>query len=76
MERDPGDMTTLARRLASAAEELLLAVKGMDDLGWTTDSYSRTHLRDVASCLKSSATRIATQHGGADPWGEATGHAP
>ncbi|WP_439674028.1 hypothetical protein [Embleya sp. MST-111070] len=76
MKRAPGDMTALARRLASAADELLLAVKGMDDLGWTTDSYSRSHLRDVASCLQVSATRIASLQGGTDLRDETTGRAP
>ncbi|MFI6978836.1 hypothetical protein ACIBSV_09575 [Embleya sp. NPDC050154] len=63
MEQDAGDMAALAKRLAAAAEQLLLAVKGMDDLGWSTDSYSRSHLHDVASCLSSSATRIAALQG-------------
>lgn len=75
MERDPGDMTALARRLAAAAEQLLLAVKGMDDLGWSTDSYSRSHLRDVASCLTDSATRIAALHGRAGSHDDTAGHA-
>ncbi|WP_406289379.1 hypothetical protein [Embleya sp. NBC_00896] len=76
MERDPGDMAALAGRLTAAAEQLLLAVKGMDDLGWSTDSYSRSHLRDVASCLASSATRIAALHRGRDPWNDAAEQAP
>ncbi|WP_424639459.1 hypothetical protein [Embleya sp. AB8] len=76
MERDPGDMAALAGRLAAAAEQLLLAVKGMDDLGWSTDSYSGAHLRDVASCLTNSATRITALHRGRDPWNDAAGHAP
>ncbi|OPC77850.1 hypothetical protein B4N89_36925 [Embleya scabrispora] len=76
MERDPGDMATLAQRLTSAAEELLLVVKGMDDLGWSTDSYSRSHLRDVASSLKSSAARIAARHLDTDARSNAIGHTP
>jgi hypothetical protein len=75
MERDPEDMTALARRLADVAEQLLLAVKGMDDLGWSTDSYSRSHLRDVASCLTNSATRIAALHGRPGTHHDAAGHA-
>ncbi|MGW1997670.1 hypothetical protein [Embleya sp. NPDC001921] len=75
MERDPGDMAALAKRLAAAAEQLRLAVKGMGDLGWTTDSYNRSHLRDIASCLTNSATRIAARHGLPGTRSTAAGHA-
>ncbi|MFJ8745439.1 hypothetical protein ACIRL2_39485 [Embleya sp. NPDC127516] len=75
MEPDPADMAALAKRLAAAAEQLLLAVKGMDDLGWTTDSYNRSHLRDIASCLTNSATRIAALHGLHGSRDDAAGHA-
>ncbi|WP_331773094.1 hypothetical protein OG948_57745 (plasmid) [Embleya sp. NBC_00888] len=75
MEPDPADMAALAKRLAAAADQLLLAVKGMDDLGWSTDSYNRSHLRDIASCLSSSAARITALQGGPGPRDDAPGRA-
>lgn len=67
MERDPQELAALTGRLAAAARQLRLVVRAMDDLGWSTDTYSRHHLRHLADCLDDTARQIAALSAPPDP---------
>lgn len=71
MGRGHQDVGALAREMAEIAGRLASVVKAMDDLGWTTDSYSRRHLRGVVDSLRGCAARIAASQNGRTPGGEA-----
>ncbi|WP_436775952.1 hypothetical protein [Yinghuangia sp. YIM S09857] len=69
MDHDPQALAALTRQLTAAAGQLRLAVRTMDDLGWTTDSYGRHHLRHLADCLEDTARQAAAllRHAGPPP---------
>ncbi|MGW0658437.1 hypothetical protein [Streptodolium elevatio] len=59
MDHDPQALAALKRQLAAAAGQLRLAVRAMDDVGWSTDSYGRHHIRHLADSLDDTARQIA-----------------
>ncbi|WTW92001.1 hypothetical protein OG216_00780 [Streptomycetaceae bacterium NBC_01309] len=68
MHHDPQALAALTRQLAAAAGQLRSAVRAMDDLGVSTDSYGRHHLRNLADCLDDTARQVAALlHPGGPP---------